>query len=190
MKQTWKDWMFYAVLISLVAAAAYATDAKISALSAGAPMQLSDAFPVARSGNNAKLTGDDVSGEQCTKTLTEGAATAILNVTVASGAGAGGRVIYHVFASDATNHQSLPGMFYFSAVNKAGTLSLGDSGSPPVIGVPSTATSSGTLTCTPTYVANGNSIDIKLNCTSSLTQNVFTAWSRIELIGGGTPTCQ
>lgn len=184
MKKTTK----YALALILIATAAWATDAKISALTLGDPVQLADQFPINRGGTNYRITGEALAGEQCSKSLTESSATSVVQVSVASGAAAGGTLTFHAFASDGTEHQDLVGMLYFAAVNKGGTETCT---TPTVVGTALNAVSTGTLTCT--YACDTsptNGVNIQLNCVSSLNQNVFTAWTRTELIGGGTPTCQ
>ena len=58
------------------------------------------------------------------KDLTNNTATAFVKVAVASGSYAGGVIHYTVTATDGTDRQSTSGLLPFSAVNKAGTITL------------------------------------------------------------------
>lgn len=102
--------------------------------------------------------------------LTESTATTIVNVAVASGKVAGGEIVVTTWANDGTDYQTLTSRLVWSAINKAGTvtatLDQADG---------TTATSSGTLSVTYTIAANGNTVDIKANAVSSLTQTTLAS---------------
>ncbi|MES2350372.1 MAG: hypothetical protein V4641_22605, partial [Pseudomonadota bacterium] len=109
--------------------------------------------------------------------LTESSATLVLNVTLASTNIIGIRVMATTHADDGTDFQSVTETFAIAAVNKAGTVTTSVSASTPS----ATLTSAGTLTTTWTAVANGNSIDVKCNAVSSLTQNGIQCRWRAEI---------
>lgn len=117
-------------------------------------------------------------------TLTESTATTFANIAVPSGTYAGGILTVTVFASDGTDHQSLTSQVRVDGVNKAGTVT------PSVTQTDNTAAvSSGTLTCTYTVVASGNSFDVKANAVSSLSQTTLHAtWSVTTLNANGVAT--
>lgn len=126
------------------------------------------------------------------KGLTEGAATSVARVAVAQTAASnygGGSVGYTVYATDATDSQSLVGDVRFAMVNKAGTetCTIGE------VGTPVLAVSAGgsTLTCTWTCAtAAADTVDIQANCTSSLVQTTFTAETRGDMQKPNTWTPQ
>lgn len=122
------------------------------------------------------------------KTLTESSATSAFQVSIASGAGTGGIVDFTVFASDATDQQTLTGVLQFSGVNKAGTETCP---TPTLTGTALNAVSSGTLTCS--YAADTtptNACNIQFNCVSSLTQTTLDVYYRVNLVGPGQVTPQ
>lgn len=117
-------------------------------------------------------------------TLTESSATKVMTADVAAGEGAGGTLLYTIFASDGTDHQMRRGRVIWAAVNKAGTVT-------PVLGTPeeAVAASAGTLTVTVTAVDNtANGVDFKLNAVSSLTQTSLYAWVSMDHDGKGAVT--
>lgn len=116
--------------------------------------------------------------------LTESTATLFCNVAVASGKYAGARLVCTVTANDGTDYQCMTSHITVDAVNKAGTVTA------TLVQVDgTTAASAGTLTVTYTAVANGNSVDIKADAASSLTQTVLRAkWSVISLNSDGSDT--
>lgn len=115
-------------------------------------------------------------------TLTESSATTIANISIASAKYAGAKLSVTVFASDSTDHQCVTTDVYVDAINKTGTVT------PQISQVSNTtAASSGTLSVTFTAVANGNSVDIKANAVSSLTQTTLSAkWAVTSLNTNGT----
>lgn len=118
-----------------------------------------------------------------TKALTESAATAVFNMSIASGSGSGGVIDYTVDADDATDFQARSGTVHFSGVNKAGTETCA------VYGIDSSFTvnpsqtqdgsgagtlSSGTLTYAWTSSNSPtNGCQFLLNAVSSLTQTTL-----------------
>lgn len=138
------------------------------------------------------------------KSLTAGAATAVVRIPVASGAGTGGELRYTVFASDGTDHQARSGTVHFMGVNKAGTETAAVYGIDSVLGVVGTANpnetqdgsgvgaiSSGTLTYTwGVSTAAANAFDLTLNAASSLTETTLDIYYRVDLNGPGQPVPQ
>lgn len=113
-------------------------------------------------------------------TLTESSATAlVVGIGVASGTVTGGTLWYTIESNDTTDYQVLRGRVLFSAVNKAGTLTV-TLGTPEEI----TSVSIGTLTNTVTLTTGTNTIIPNLNAVSSLTQTTLRATFRISLDGG------
>lgn len=116
------------------------------------------------------------------KTLTESAATEFVYVTIPSSGAVSGRVVYTVFAKDASNTQAKSGELFLSAVaNSSGTVTaatLSDVNT-------QNPCSSGTLTNTMTQdVATANTIKLSANAVSSLTQTTLEVRYRVELSGG------
>jgi len=104
-------------------------------------------------------------------TLTESSATKFTSTTIASGKIQGGSILITIESNDATDYQSRTLRFIWSAVNKAGTLTITLSTPEEVV-----ALSSGTLTCTITAVDAGSGVlDFKANAVSSLTQTTLRA---------------
>jgi hypothetical protein len=115
-------------------------------------------------------------------TLTDTTATTFANIGVLTNTIAGATIVCTVYANDATDYQALTSTLNVNAVNKNGTITTTIT---QVDGT--TAASSGTLTCTYTSVVNGNTIDIKANATSSLTETTLACkWSITALNGTGT----
>lgn len=105
-----------------------------------------------------------------TRTLTESSATGLVDVAVAAGSVATGRLYYSVQANDATDYQALSGSVQFAVVNKGGALTTDLSPE-----IQATAISSGTLTCAASAVAGTNKITLSLTAVSSLTQTTLRA---------------
>lgn len=116
--------------------------------------------------------------------LTESTATLFANISLTTNHYAGVTIDATVYANDGTDYQALHSVVNVAGVNKAGTVT------PTLTQVDgTTAASSGTLTCTYTAVANGNSIDIKANAVSSLTQTVLRVkWMITALNSDGVAT--
>jgi hypothetical protein len=106
-------------------------------------------------------------------TLTESTATQFAQITIASGEVVGGEVEVTVEANDATDYQARTLRAVFSAVNKAGTLTM-------TLGTPTevVAVSAGTLTVTLTVTDGGSGVlQFKADAASSLTQTTLRAQS-------------
>ena len=103
--------------------------------------------------------------------LTESSATQFTTTTIATGKIQGGQIVLTIEANDATDYQARTLRFIWSAVNKAGTLTITISTPEEVVAV-----SSGTLTATITGVDNGSGVlSFKANAVSSLTQSTLRA---------------
>lgn len=140
-------------------------------------------------------------GTQCEifKALTESAATSVIRIPVAAGAGTGGKLTYTVFATDGTDHQSRSSFIRFAAVNKAATETCGMSNNAGTADASITETedgnasaiSSGTLTYAITCdTTPANAVDIQINAVSSLTQTALRAYYCVTLAGPGEPLPQ
>jgi hypothetical protein len=122
------------------------------------------------------------------KTLTESAATSVLQVPVAASAGVGGTITFTAFAADATDQQTLTGVLQYAAVNKAGTETCA---TPTLTGTALNSVSTGTLTCT--YACDtspANAVNIQFNCASSLTQTTLDLYYRVDALGASEPLPQ
>lgn len=124
------------------------------------------------------------------KTLTESSATGVVDISLASNTVCGGTFRYTIQSSDATpDHQALRGEVQFTAVNKAGALTITDN---TVAGVPANAAacacSAGTLTATFTTTAGASKFTLNLNAVSSLTQTTLNVRPNVVLDGGGAST--
>jgi len=103
--------------------------------------------------------------------LTESSATKFTSTTIANSKIQGGSILVTVEANDGTDFQSRTLRFIWTAVAKAGTLTITISTPEEVAAV-----SSGTLTCTITAVDAGSGVlDFKANAVSSLTQTTLRA---------------
>jgi hypothetical protein len=111
--------------------------------------------------------------------LTEGTATNVASIALASGKVTGGTATLTVWASDGTDHQALTSEVRFSAVNKAGTLTATTSQTDGT-----TAASAGTLTVTYDASSSGNNLLLRANATSSLTQTTLRCRLVITALNG------
>jgi hypothetical protein len=111
------------------------------------------------------------------KALTAANATAFVIIAIPSGGMVGGTVEYSIQASDGTDHQSRSGILVFTAVNKADTetctLGRSDGGTTVDNTTDNVAVSSGTLTNTFTCAGATNSIELRANAASSLTETTL-----------------
>lgn len=104
-------------------------------------------------------------------TLTESSATTFTSTAIGNSKIQGGQIIVTVEANDATDFQSRTLRFIWSAVNKAGTLTITISTPEEVVAV-----SAGTLTVAITAVDAGSAVlQFKANAVSSLTQSTLRA---------------
>src|SRR5690349_18582066 len=58
------------------------------------------------------------------KTIVDGSATPLFDVSIPDNMMVGGIIFYNVRATDGTDYQSMAGMVSYSAVSKAGTITL------------------------------------------------------------------
>lgn len=114
-------------------------------------------------------------------TLTDSTNVVVFSKLTASSQRGGGTLSYNVFAEDATDHSVRTGEAKFSYSNKGGTLICG-----ATVGTENVVASGGaTLTCTADCNVSTQTVQLRLNCASSLTTTVFTAYPAIQLDGGG-----
>lgn len=102
-------------------------------------------------------------------TLTD-AKTPLFTVPVAAGEGTGGIIFARIFATDATDHQSLMVIVTWAVVNKAATLTTAityDTANE------AKAASSGTLTLSWAIDDNTNIAEINVTPTGSLTETTY-----------------
>ncbi len=119
-------------------------------------------------------------------TLTETTATAFARIALSSSQYVGGEVVVSVQANDATDFQVRTLRFLFSAVNKAGTITVAIETPVEVVAV-----SAGTLTVTITAVDSGSgNLDFKADATSSLTQTSLKAQAYVIKNWFGTISSQ
>lgn len=106
-----------------------------------------------------------------TVTLTDNSAVSIFGFTsMGSSESVTGVVHYGVYAADGTDFQIASGTLYFSAVDKAGTLTSDIDDPTSAATIPSNlAASSGTLTLTWTILDGSSAVDVQLNANTSLT---------------------
>lgn len=159
---------------------------------AGGDVVLQASVPAASS-STQQAVSDRMFTRAAPKALTESSATAIAQVSVASGAYTGGELRYTIFASDGTDHQARHGRINFSAVNKAGTetcvMAPGtvDQTTDGNAGAISSGTLTYAITCTTTPT---NGVQFEVSAVSSLTQTTLQAYYSIHLDGPGTVTPQ
>lgn len=118
------------------------------------------------SNGTARRAGLIINGNP--KTIVDGSATSLLEVSVPDNSMAGGVIFYNVRATDGTDYQSLTGMVTYSAVSKAGTITA--TNATEVSGNQNKSVSSGTLTLAWTSVTGTAKITVKLQPTGSLTE--------------------
>lgn len=111
--------------------------------------------------------------------LTESTATTFANLSVAANKYLGAQLVCTVTANDGTNYQAKSDSLLVNAVNKTGVVTTTITASTNT----TASSSAATLTCTYTAVANGESVDVKCNAVSSLTQTVLTIKFAISEIG-------
>jgi hypothetical protein len=132
-----------------------------------------------RIGSTGDVTGGSV------KTLTESSATAYVALNVPNSDGCAGKIVYTVFAKDATNTQIVSGELFFSAVaNSTGTVTAATLSDQHNLN----PVSSGTLTNTMTQTTAANTLTLNANAVSSLTQTTLEIRYRVESQGGNCST--
>lgn len=112
----------------------------------------------------------------------------LFEVDVATGSGIGGMVDFVVQADDGTDYQVISGSFTYSAVNKAGTLTLDTT---YTTGDESKSVSSGTLTLAFAIAEdNADKAMVSVTGTGSLTETTFTFTYNIMPLSAGAITIQ
>lgn len=120
-------------------------------------------------------------------TLTEAAATAIVQIPIPAATGLSGELIYTVFAKDGTNSQVRSGRVIFSVVAEL-TVETCVLGTPEELdNTPGVSTLTATIACDTTPA---NAVNITVNATSSLTQTTLEAYGTVILVGSGEPLPQ
>jgi hypothetical protein len=109
-----------------------------------------------------------------TVTLTDGSATAFLDIAIADGDMMGGAIDYTITATDTTDFQSISGSLSWAAVRKAGSPSTYVCDIDEHLGTDSTAVSTGTLTDTFTCAGASDKITLNADANSSLTTPTVT----------------
>lgn len=107
------------------------------------------------------------------KYLTDNSAIGLFEVSLPSGAIAGGQFLYSGECTNGTDHQSHSGVVTWCAVNKAGTITATIAHSSGAGGLENDAVSAGTITDTWTIVAGTNKVTITVNVNSSLTPTML-----------------
>jgi hypothetical protein len=115
------------------------------------------------------------------KTLTEGAATNTVQITVAAEAGTSGMYIYTVYATDGATPQVRSGRIIFAVTNDGGTETCVLGTAEELDNTP-TGTLTAAITCDTTPA---NAVNLQINATSSLTETTLEAYSQVYLSGPG-----
>lgn len=127
-----------------------------------------------------------VACESKTLSNTTGTATAIANVALASNSAGAARITVSVRCNDGTNFDSDIVTSYAAFVNKATVVTVGTA----VTTASAAANNSGSCTVAPTWVANGNGIDIKVTpVIGTIVPTTVTAVVNVENFGAGAVTC-
>jgi hypothetical protein len=117
------------------------------------------------------------------KALVAGGADEVFGLSVATVSYTSATVSWVVVADDSTDAQSLAGMAILWAINKADTE---DCNMEELTAGTDEATSSGTLTAVPTWVAGTNECVFNLNAASSLTETTLDAYYTVTINGPAT----
>lgn len=119
-----------------------------------------------------------------TVTVSDGVATDIFDVALATGAFCGGMIVYTITATDGTDFQAHSGAVAFSAVNKAGAITATiNEGVTEAI-----ATTTGSLTDTWTAVDGTGKVTVRCSANSSLTTPTMTLRYQLLLNHSGALT--
>lgn len=120
---------------------------------------------------------------------TTGTPTVLANVVLASGSAGGARVTVAVTCTNGTEFAGSTVTSFQGFANKAGTITLGTATTQAEANGASTG---GTLNCTvaPTWVANGNSVDIKVTPVITGAATTTTAFLNVENLGAGAVVCK
>lgn len=129
------------------------------------------------------------------KTLTAGAATAVVRIAVAQGTVTGGVFEYTVHANDGTEYQARSGRLNWQVVNKTGTETcvIGDGTATEAEDGSSLAASSSTLTYSVTCASNAaDTVDLEINAASGLAETTLRVeqWRLSKNGGAGAVTPQ
>lgn len=135
------------------------------------------------------------------KTLTESAATSVIQIPIANLAGAFGEFCYTVKAADATDSQIRGSCIKYTVTAKAGTetctlntqsattsdASIIETEDGSGSGAITTGTLTYAITCSTTP---SNAVDIQINAVSSLTQTTLNVTYKVNHVGPGQPARQ
>lgn len=133
-------------------------------------------------------------------TLTESAATTLVDINMADATGCGATITYTVWATNGTDHQMRTGRIQFQGVNKANAetctmTSVAGTADTSITeledGSGDGAISSGTLTYAVTIATGTNDCQIQINAVSSLTQTQLRGYWSAEFNpgAGATDSC-
>jgi hypothetical protein len=139
-------------------------------------------------GTTAQVLADRiVACESKTLSNTSATATALANITLASNSAGAAFVTFSVQCNDGTNFDSDIVTSYVAYVNKAAAVTVGT----PVTTGTAAANNSGSCTVAPTFVANGNSIDVKVTpVITTIAPTTTTGFVTVQSFGSGTVACQ
>ncbi|GIU70143.1 MAG: hypothetical protein KatS3mg002_1379 [Candidatus Woesearchaeota archaeon] len=146
-------------------ASAIIAGGKATGIGNGGDVKIRTSVP-GSSGSTLQLLGDRLNIKGKYINLINSTPTTISTVNIPEGTVAGGSVNYTIEATDATDFQALTGSVIWSAVNKAGALTIAfddDQQTSPAVTI-------GTLSSIATVVdGGGGNLEIKLTVISSLT---------------------
>jgi hypothetical protein len=123
-----------------------------------------------------------------TRTLTDNTATSLFTFVLPTTLDAlGGRVDYQLYNTDGTDVQSVAGSFLFSAVNKAGTLTVAvNNADATASDQDATAVSAGTATAVPSIAASGTTATVSFLSNTSLTPTTMEMRYLVRWFSNGT----
>lgn len=126
--------------------------------------------------------------ESKTLSNTTGTATALATVAAASNSAGGFRITATVTCTNGTEFAASTTTSFQSYANKAGTISFGTATTQTEANGASTGA---TINCTvaPTWVANGNTVDIKVTPVITGSPTTTTGYINVENLGTGAVTC-
>jgi hypothetical protein len=127
-------------------------------------VKLQSGLPIA-SGTTAHTVGDRIFITGQRTALADNTVATFAQLSVASGAMVAGTIFYTVRASNGTDHQVEAGQYTFSAVNKAGTMTVASSATANT----SQALSAGTLAISSSVTAGTDAINLRITSDTSLT---------------------
>ena len=146
------------------------------------PISLKTAFAAASTGSSVNTSIDRFYVNPIPKALTDATAVSLFEVALPASTMCGGKISYSVYCTDGTDFQANTGTIIYSAVNKAGayTTDIKAFRTDLVIGVETSASSSGTLADTWTIVAGTNKVTLKVSADTSLTPTSFEVIYTVE----------